>query len=433
MSSDAIAIVGMAGRFPGADTIEQLWQQLLAGADCTKTLREEEITSPLHQPWLNHPDYVKRCACLSDSAGFDTEFFDINAADACMTDPQQRGFLTCCWEALEQAGYPEPERLGHRTGVFGGCSVGTYMVNNILGNPDYADRDPLVIMMFNDKDFLSSRVAYKLDLRGPAVTIQTACSTSLVAVHHACQSLLSGECDMALAGGAAVNAYGETGYLYTPKGIRSPDGCCRPFDAKASGTIFGDGVAVVVLKRYTDALADRDHIFALIAATAVNSDGADKAGFTAPSVAGQSDVVREALEVAELDADRISFVEAHGTGTELGDSVEVRALAQAFGSDRRECCLLGSVKSNVGHLDAASGITGFVKTALSLYHRCYPGTRHFEQPNPALNLRQTPFYVTARNTPLPSREVIYGGVSSFGVGGTNAHAILTSVETSYAH
>jgi len=433
MSNEAIAIVGMSGRFPGADSAEQLWLRLLEGGDCTRVLRDEDITSPIHQPWLNHPDYVKRCACLNDSAGFDTEFFDSNSADACMTDPQQRWFLTCCWEALEQAGYPQPELLGLRTGVFGGCSVSTYMYNNILGNPDYADRDPLMIMMSNDKDFLCSRVAYKLDLKGPAVTVQTACSTSMVAVHHACQSLLSGECDLALAGGSAINAYGETGYMYTPKGIRSPDGCCRPFDVASAGTIFGDGVGVVTLKRYEDALEDRDHIYALIAATAVNSDGSDKAGFTAPSVTGQCDVICEALEVAQLDVDKINFIEAHGTGTELGDSVEVRALQQAFASDKRQSCLLGSVKSNVGHLDAASGITSLIKSALAIYHRCYPGTRHFEQPNPMLNLDQSPFYVTAQNTQLPQQEQVFGGISSFGVGGTNAHAILMSTEKNYVH
>lgn len=426
-TNSAIAIVGMEGRFPGADSVDELWQLLLAGGEGSRSLSNAEITSPLHQPWLKHPGYVRRSACISDPAGFDVEFFGSNQADARMTDPQQRWFLTCCWEALEQAGYPQPEQEGLRTGVFGGCSIGTYMIKNIINNPNYADRDPLMVMMTNDKDFLCSRVAYQLNLKGPAITVQTACSTSLVAVHQACQSLLTGECDMALAGGAAVNAYGETGYLYTPKGIRSPDGHCRPFDARAQGTIFGDGVAVVALKRLEDAQQDRDHIIALIAATAVNSDGADKLGFTAPSISGQQAVISEALDVAGLDAEQLSFVEAHGTGTELGDSIEVRALSQAFDSPLRQHCLLGSVKSNVGHLDAASGVTGLIKAALSVYHRRFPGTCHFATPNPKLKLEQTPFYLSAQTIAL-EQALLAGGVSSFGVGGTNAHAIVTAVE-----
>ncbi len=437
VSENAVAIVGMAGRFPGADSVEALWQLLLDGREGSWALTADDITSPLHQPWLDHADYVYRSACLSDPAGFDVGFFGSNQADAQMTDPQQRWFLTCCWEALEQAGYPQPELEGLRTGVFGGCSVGTYMINNIINNPNYADRDPLMIMMTNDKDFLCSRVAYQLDLKGPAITIQTACSTSLVAVHQACQSLLSGECDMALAGGSAVNAFGETGYLYTPKGIRSPDGRCRPFDARAQGTIFGDGVAVVALKRLEDARQDRDHIVALVTATAVNSDGADKLGFTAPSVGGQQAVISEALEVAGLAPEHLSFVEAHGTGTELGDSIEVRALSQAFGHSPvhrqtvgSQSCLLGSIKSNVGHLDAASGVTGLIKAALSVYHRRFPGTCHFETPNPELLLEHTPFYLSAHPVAL-DRPVLAGGVSSFGVGGTNAHAIVTGLDEAY--
>ncbi|EPJ48905.1 MAG: beta-ketoacyl synthase [Osedax symbiont Rs1] len=426
-ADNAIAIVGMAGRFPGADSVAALWKLLLNGGEGSRTLTDDDITSALHQPWLQHPDYVRRSACISKPAEFDVDFFKSNLADARMTDPQHRWFLTCCWEALEQAGYPQPEREGLRTGVFGGCSMGTYMINNIINNPNYADRDPLMIMMTNEKDFLCSRVAYQLDLKGPAITVQTACSTSLVAIHQACQSLLSGECDMALAGGAAVNAYGETGYLYTPNGIRSPDGHCRPFDSRAQGTIFGDGVAVVVLKRLQDALQDRDHIVALIAATAVNSDGADKLGFTAPSVSGQQAVITEALDVAGLQAEQLSFVETHGTGTELGDAIEVRALTQAFDSPLRQHCLLGSVKSNVGHLDAASGVTGLIKAALSVYHRRFPGTCHFETPNPELSLEQTPFYLSAKSVAL-ERPLLVGGVSSFGVGGTNAHAIVTALE-----
>ncbi len=426
MSENAIAVIGMSGRFPGAPSVEALWRALLAGENLTRPVERAALAKTLHAPYLSDPSYVFRCAVLDDPDLFDAEAFGMTPAEAMMTDPQQRLFLTCCKETLEQAGYPAPEARGLRTGVYAGSSISTYFLHNLLRSSAFRERDPLQLAMGTDKDFMVSRVAYKLNLRGPAVAVQTACSTSLVAIHQAVQALLSGEADLALAGGATVSAMGAVGYLYTPEGIRSPDGLCRPFDASAAGTIFGDGIGVVALRRLDDALADNDCIYAVVRGSAVNNDGNDKAGYTAPSVNGQTAVVAEALDVSDIAPDEIAFVEAHGTATLLGDPVEVRALTQAYGSSRRSYCALGSIKSNLGHLDAASGVTGFIKAVLALRHRTLPASLNFSAPNPALDLDRSPFFICTERLALPAGKDLYAGVSSFGIGGTNAHVILSS-------
>ncbi|SON51845.1 beta-ketoacyl synthase N-terminal-like domain-containing protein [Vibrio tapetis] len=378
MSEEAIAIVGMAGLFPKAGSVDELWQRLLLKEETIETIPHEALVGKVDSSWLDHPHYVLRASCLQEPSLFDASFFDITPAEAEMMDPQQRLFLQICWQSLENAGYPEPETVGLKTGVFGGCSIGTYFANNILGNPKYAHRDPVSIMMANDKDFLCTRVAYKLNLTGPAMTVQTACSTSLVAVHQACQALLAGECDLALAGGASISAYGPMGYLYSPQGIRSKDGHCRPFDHQSSGTLFGDGVGAVTLKRLEDAQSDNDYIYAVVRGSAVNNDGASKAGFTAPSLAGQTEVIQEAMNVAGVGPEEIHFVEAHGTATELGDPMELSALKSAYGECGSQYCALGSIKSNIGHLDCASGIAALIKAAKTIEQRVLPATLHYE-------------------------------------------------------
>ncbi|PYS75768.1 MAG: non-ribosomal peptide synthetase, partial [Acidobacteria bacterium] len=359
---------------------------------------------------------------------FDAPFFGFHARQAEVTDPQQRLMLECAWEALERAGYA-PNATGRATGVFVGSSLSHYLLDNLypsLGSS--SDISGLLLLLGNDKDYLASLVSYKLNLRGPSISVQTACSTSLVAIHLACQSLLNGECDMALAGGVSVIPQRQReGYLYVAGGHYSPDGHCRTFDAAARGTVFGNGVGVVVLKRYADALADRDHVHAVIRGSAVNNDGSAKVGFTAPGVDGQAAVIAEALAVAGVRPESINYVEAHGTGTPLGDPIEVAALKEVFHecAGRKDSCALGSVKTNIGHLEAAAGVAGLVKTVLALKHKQLPPSLHFHEPNPELGLADSPFFVNAtlrewEPGPTPRRA----GVSSFGIGGTNAHVVL---------
>lgn len=420
-----IAVIGMAGRFPGAANLAEFWQNLCAGKESMGPLTDDYLSARgLNAALANDPDWRKIGAPLADSDCFDAGFFGYSAREAEMLDPQQRVFLECAWHALEDAGY-DAERYSGAVGVFGGVGMNGYLLN-LYGNPAYRDSaSPYELFVANDKDFLATRVAYQLGLRGPAISIQTACSSSLVAVHVACQSLLSGECDMALAGGAAVSR--QIGYRYQPGGIYSADGHCRAFDADAGGTVPGNGVGIVVLKRLADALADGDAIAAVIKGSAVNNDGRDKVGFTAPSVAAQSAVIRSALAAAGVSADSIGYVEAHGTATRLGDPIEIAALRQAFtaaGTDkpRAGVCLIGSVKTNIGHLDAAAGIAGLIKTVLALKHRQLPASLHFRQINPQIDfggLFRVNTELTAWDAPLRR-----AGVSCFGIGGTNAHAVL---------
>jgi acyl transferase domain-containing protein len=423
-----IAIIGMSGRFPGAQSVEEFWQNLCQGKEAITFFTEEELLAEGVDPdLLRNPNYVKAGAVLQDIDQFDASFFGFNPLEASILDPQHRLFLECAWESLEQAGYRGDTYKG-TISVFAGAGMNKYLLYNVLPN-----RDQIVqalgehpVMIGNDKDFLPLRVSYKLNLTGASVNVQSACSTSLVAVHLACQSLLAGECDMALAGGVTVAVPNKVGYLHQ-QGLTSQDGHCRPFDHQASGTVFGSGVGVVVLKRLEDALADGDTIYAVIKGSAVNNDGVDKMSFTAPSVSGQVRVISEALAMAGVEPDTIGYLEAHGTGTAIGDPIELSALTQAFQaeSDRTGFCAIGSVKANVGHLDTASGVTGLIKTTMALAHKVIPPMVHFERPNPQIDFEKSPFYVNKNLIPWPEGDTPRrAGVSSFGFGGTNAHVVL---------
>ncbi|UXY15521.1 SDR family NAD(P)-dependent oxidoreductase [Chitiniphilus purpureus] len=426
-----IAIVGMAGRFPGAADIDAFWRNLRDGVESVVTYSDAQLRERgVPQALLDDPDYVKAGMPLDGIDQFDAGFFGYTPRDAEHLDPQQRLFLECAWAALEHAGY-DAGRCPTRTGVYGGSGASLYLIRHLLPHCTLADggniAELLGLLGGNMADALCTRVAYKLNLKGPAVTVQTACSTSLTAVHTACQGLLGHECDLALAGGVSLNLLQNGGYRYQAGAILSPDGHCRAFDSRAAGTLLGSGAGVVVLKRLDDALRDGDTVHAVIKGSAANNDGADKVGFTAPGVAGQAGVIRTAQLVAGVTADTIGYIEAHGTGTVLGDPIEIAALTQAFRADTtaRGCCAIGSVKTNIGHLDAAAGVAGLIKTVLALKHRTLPASLHFEQPNPQLNLADSPFYVNAATRPWPqTAHPRRAGVSSFGFGGTNVHVVL---------
>jgi amino acid adenylation domain-containing protein len=423
-----IAVVGMAGRFPGARGVEQFWKNLRAGVESVTFFTDEELIAAGVDPaTLARPDYVKAGVVLEDVEQFDASFFGYSPREAEVMDPQHRLFLECAWEALERAGH-DPERDGGSVGVFAGAGASTY-AHNLLTHPEIVEAvGGLQIAIGNDKDHLPTHVSYKLNLRGPSVAVQTACSTSLVAVHMACQSLLNGECRTALAGGASIHVAGKQGYVYQEGGIYSPDGHCRAFDEQARGTVSGSGVGVVVLKRLEDALADGDHVHAVIKGSAVNNDGSAKVGYTAPSVEGQAEAIAEAQRAAGVSPETITYVEAHGTGTPLGDPIEMAALTQVFrrGTDEKGFCAVGSLKTNLGHLDTAAGVAGLMKTVLALEHRTIPPSLHFTRPNPALDLGGSPFYVNSEASEWQARGggPRRAGVSSFGIGGTNAHVVL---------
>jgi amino acid adenylation domain-containing protein len=425
-STSDIAIIGLSARFPGAGNIEEFWHNLREGVESISFFSDEELLAAGTEPaTLKQSNYVKASAILSNIELFDAAFFDFSPKEAEITDPQHRIFLECAWESIENAGYA-PQNDDHVIGVYAGVSMNTYLLNNL-----YPKRDALTssysLMIGNDKDFLPTRVSYKLNLKGPSVNVQTACSTSLVAVHWACQSLLNGECDIALAGGVSVGVPQKSGYWYQEGMINSPDGHCRAFDAKAKGTVDGNGIGIVVLKKLEQAIADGDHIHAVIKGSAINNDGALKMGYTAPSIEGQAAVISEAQAIANIEAETISYIEAHGTGTELGDPIEIAALTRAFraSTEKKGFCAIGSLKTNIGHTDAAAGVAGLIKTVLALKHRLLPPSLHFEQPNPQIDFANSPFYVNRelsewKGNGIPRRA----GVSSFGIGGTNAHVIL---------
>jgi amino acid adenylation domain-containing protein len=419
--SNDIAIIGMACRFPGAPNIEAFWRNLTAGVESIEQLAND-------RPDL--PGYVPAASLIDSPDQFDAGFFSFTPREAAVTDPQHRVFLECAWEALERAGY-DPRSAG-RVGVYAGAGQNSY-IWNLLSNPGTMQAiDTFQATVSTDKDFLTTRTSYKLGLEGPSVAVQTACSTSLVAVHLACRALADGECDLALAGGVSIRNLRREGYVFEEGGILSPDGHCRAFDAQAHGTVGGDGAGIVVLKRLADALAGGDSIDAVIKGTAINNDGALKVGFTAPGIEGQAKVVSAALRKAGVDPATISYVEAHGTATPLGDPIEVAALVQAFGGAGTSCAL-GSVKTNIGHLDTAAGVAGLIKTALALKHRLIPPSLHFTAPNPAIGFAGSPFHVNAALTPWPSTGgPRRAGVSSFGIGGTNAHAVLEEAPVSEA-
>ncbi len=425
---DRVAIIGMAGRFPGAGDVDSFWTNLAQGREGITVSSDEELAACGVDPALiARDDYVGAKGVLEGADLFDEGFFGYSPREAELLDPQHRVFLECAWHALESAGI-DPTRFSGRIGVFAGAGLNTYLLFNLMNNQQVLDSSGMYqVMLASDKDFLATRAAYKLDLTGPAVTVQTACSTSLSAVHLACQSLINGECDIALAGGVSVSSPLRGGYQYEPGGILSPEGTCRAFDADAEGTVPGNGVGLVVLRRLADARADGDSVDAVVLASAVNNDGSLKAGYTAPSVDGQADVVAEALALADVDPASVGFVETHGTGTPLGDPIEIAALTRAYraGTDARGTCAIGSVKSNVGHLDAAAGVTGLIKAVLALKHEAIPPTLHWERPNPGLQLESSPFYVNTELRAWPRQgEPRRAGVSSFGIGGTNVHVIL---------
>ncbi|MGJ5895323.1 beta-ketoacyl synthase N-terminal-like domain-containing protein [Streptomyces niveiscabiei] len=419
-----IAVVGMACRYPGAANPREFWTNLRDGVDCITRFDEDELLAAGVPPHLlRDPDYVRARGVVEGHDLFDAEFFTIPPREAELMDPQHRLFLTCAWEALEDSGYAGPRRPT-ATGVYAGAYENTYR-RHVLADPATTESAGwLLTHLSGERDYLATRTAYKLDLRGPALTVQTACSTSLVAVHLAGQALLSGDCDLALAGGSTVRARQTEGYLFEPEGILSPDGHTRAFDAAAQGTVSSSGVGVVVLKRLDDALRDRDTVYAVIRGTAVNNDGAAKVGFSAPSVTGQARAIRAAHLMAEVDPAAIGYVEAHGSGTSLGDPIEIEGLTRAFravpGSRP-----VGSVKTNIGHTHAASGVAGLIKTALALRHQQIPPSLNYRQPNPDIDFARSPFHVVTELTEWKTDGgPRLAGVSSFGTGGTNAHAVL---------
>jgi len=430
MNGSEIAIVGMSGRFPGAADLDAFWQNLRDGVESVSFFSDEELLAAGVDPaTLKDPNYVKAKSILPDIDRFDAEFFGISPKEAERMDPQHRLFLEVAWEAIEQAGY-NPETYAGAIGVYAGADPSSYLLHHI--SPTCGGIPDLQTFLGNATDYLSSRVSYKLNLKGPSVTVQSACSTSLVAVHMACQSLLNGECDLALAGGISITVPHKAGYVYQDGGIASPDGHCRSFDANAQGSFFGNGVGIVILKRLSEAIADRDYIHAVIKGSAINNDGALKVGYTAPSPAGQAAVIAEAQAIAGIDPDTITYIEAHGSGTSLGDPIEIAALTQVFRrqTNQKAFCAIGSVKSNFGHLSIAAGIAGLTKTILALKHQQIPPSLHFEQPNPEIDFASSPFYVNTRlrewhTHGYPRRA----GVSSFGMGGTNAHIILEEAPT----
>ncbi|MEH2260074.1 aminotransferase class III-fold pyridoxal phosphate-dependent enzyme [Nostoc sp.] len=424
---DGIAIIGMVGRFPGAGNVDEFWRNLCEGLESTTFFEDEELDPSIDPNLCKDPSYVKARGVIPGGETFDAAFFGINPLEAVVMDPQARVFLELVYEALENAGY-ESESFEGLIGLYAGCGQNTYFANHISGRMEIVDRiGEFQTMLANEKDFLTTRAAYKLNLKGPAVSVNTACSTSLVAVIQACQALTSYQCDLALSGGVSMTTPQNSGYVAQEGGMLSGDGHCRPFDASAQGTMFNNGAGVVVLKRLEDALNDGDRIYAVIRGSGINNDGADKVSFTAPSVDGQAEAIAMAQAYANFHPETISYIEAHGTATPLGDPIEIEALTQAFRvhTNAKQFCAIGSLKSNVGHLVAAAGVAGLIKTALALHHKKIPPSLNFEAPNPKIDFANSPFYVNTKLAEWSEGETPRrAGVSSFGVGGTNAHIVL---------
>ncbi|QMS92218.1 SDR family NAD(P)-dependent oxidoreductase [Nostoc edaphicum CCNP1411] len=428
---EQIAIIGIAGRFPGARSVDEFWHNIKNGIESIELLTNDELlTAGVKPEELQNPNYVRAYASFSGIDEFDAAFFGYSPREAEILDPQHRLFLECAWEALENAGY-DSEQYPGAIAVYAGTALNSYLVN-LYSNPNYNTIDPVQVVISNVMGLMPTRVSYKLNLTGPSCGVQTGCSTSLVSVHLACQSLLHRECDMALAGGVSLGSGEKTGYLYKDDGVLSPDGYCRAFDVNAKGTVFGNGLGIVVLKRLRDAISDRDHIYAIIKGTAINNDGSQKVGLTAPSVTGQAQAIATAISKAKVEPETIQYIETHGTGTALGDPIEIAALTKVFSqhTNKKQFCAIGSVKTNIGHLDAAAGVTGLIKVALALKHEQIPPSLNFTSPNPQIDFANSPFFVNTKltswvNNGVPRRA----GVSSFGMGGTNAHAILEQAPT----
>lgn len=423
--TDEVAIIGMAGRFPGANTVEALWEVLRTGQETIRFFTPDELDPSLPEELIRDTQYVKARGILAEANQFDAGFFGISPKLAEVMDPQQRVFLEIAWEALERSGYL-PNQYGGSIGVWAGCGNNTYYLNNVLPNTEVVRQiGSFQAMTVNEKDFMASRTAYQLNLGGPAVSVYSACSTSLLAVAQAVDSIRLGHCALALAGGASVTAPIYSGHLYEEGAMLSRDGHCRPFDASATGTIFSDGAGVVLLKARSAAERDGDTIYGIIKGVGVNNDGSGKGSFTAPNAEGQAGAIRMALTDAQIEPSTISYVEAHGTATPLGDPIEVEGLTMAFGGiSQKQFCALGSIKSNLGHLTAAAGVAGLIKTTLALYHRQLPASLGFSTPNPVIAFADSPFYVNDTHRDWVSSGPRRAGVSSFGVGGTNVHVVL---------
>lgn len=437
---EGIAIIGMSGKFPGAPDLDAFWKNILTGRDTITRFSRSELEARNQAALEFGRDYVAAHGVLENAEMFDAEFFGISPRDADYLDPQHRLFLETCWSALEDGGY-DPAQFSGQIGLFGGCSLNTYLLSNLSASREFLDElagnyqvGEFQATLGNDKDFLCSRVAYKLNLRGPCMTVQGACATSLVAICQACQNLLTYQCDMALAGGVSITFPQHRGYVYQEGSMGSRDGHCRPFDADATGTVFGHGAGVVLLKRLEDALADGDRIDAVIRGFAVNNDGSAKVGYMAPGVDGQTAVIAAAQAMAGISADQITYVEAHGTATPLGDPIEVAGLTNAFrrSTQKTGFCALGSTKANIGHLDAAAGVSGLIKTVLAMRNGTIPPVANFRQPNPRIDFASTPFYVNNEAIPWKAEGPRVAGVSAFGVGGVNAHLVLEEAPASVA-
>ncbi len=422
-----VAIIGMSGRFPGAANVEELWKNLVAKKNSISSWTVDELDPSIPAELRNDPDYVKARGVIAEADKFDHAFFGVNPKVAALMDPQQRVFLETAWAALEDAAY-DPAQFAGLIGVYAGMGNNTYFTRNVIGHPELIEQvGDFAVMTANEKDYIATRLAFEFDLRGPALSIHTACSTSLVAIVQAFKALRDGECDMALAGGIAITAPINSGIVYNEGGMYSPDGSTRTFDAQGKGTSFSDGCGIIVLKRLDDAVRDNDHVYAVIKGAALNNDGSDKASFTAPSVRGQAEVIAMAQADAGVTPDQITYVEAHGTATPLGDPIEVEALTLAFGGKTNgQHCAIGSIKSNIGHLTAAAGAAGVIKTALALKEEQIPSNVGFETPNPSIDFANSPFRVANEHVTWPRVPGAprIAGVSSFGVGGTNAHVIL---------
>lgn len=420
-----IAVIAMSGRFPGAGNIEELWEVLKEGKETITFFSEKDLDPAVGSSLRNDPMYVKARGVVKDADQFDPEFFGINPKLAELMDPQQRIFMEICWEALENSGY-FPQNGHYNIGVFAGSYNNTYYLNNVQHNKKLVDQvGEFQVMSANEKDYIASRTAYHLNLKGPAVSVYSACSTSLLAIVQAVESLRKGQCELALAGGASINAPVNSGHLYQEGAMLSADGHCRPFDADSTGTLFSDGAGVVLLKSLRKAKEDGDHIFAVIKGVGVNNDGGDKGSFTAPSAIGQSGAIQMALDEAQVDPATISYIEAHGTGTPLGDPIEMEGLAIAFGpQSKKQYCAIGSIKSNIGHLTAAAGVAGFIKTVLAMRNQQIPPSLGFRKPNPHIEFENSPFYVNKELTPWKAENKRVAGISSFGVGGTNVHVVI---------
>jgi len=443
LPANAIAVIGMAGRFPGANNVSAFWDNLRRGEESIVTLSEGELRAAgVGDEVLANPGYVRRAPLVDGIDEFDADFFGFPPQLARTLDPQHRLFLQCAWHAFEDAGC-DPAQFDGAIGVYGTSSPSGYLLHNLASHHSQnafmatgLDFEQFNLFLQNDKDFLATRVSHQFDLRGPSMTIQTACSSSLVAIHLACQSLLSGECDMALAGGVSLSVPHQVGYWNSPGAMVSAVGHCRPFDVRSDGTVFGSGVAIVALKPLQAAIEAGDRIHAVIRGSAINNDGSMKMGYAAPNPAAQADVIAEAHAVAGIDASTVSYVETHGTGTPLGDPIEVQGLRNAFAvsqTPRPGPCVLGSVKSNIGHLEVAAGVVGLIKTILCLENKAIPATLHFTSPNPELRLDETPFTVQSRYSAWEWDGVRRAGVSSFGVGGTNVHLVVEEAPAVPAH